>query len=128
MQAIEFILYVKDIEQSKLFYIQTLQREPSLNLPEMVEFELVENVKLGLMPEQGIAKIIGNKLEKLSKAWGVPHCELYLKIKGIEAYQKRALLAGAKEISPIQNRDWGDRVGYVSDLDGHILAFAETII
>jgi hypothetical protein len=35
------------------------------------------------------------------------------------------ILATAKEISPILPRDWGDTVCYVSDIDGHIIAFAE---
>ena len=40
-------------------------------------------------------------------------------------YIKRGLGLGGKEISKLQQRDWGDIVGYISDLDGHILAFAE---
>jgi len=31
-----------------------------------------------------------------------------------------------KEISELKDRDWGDRVGYISDPDGHVLAFAES--
>ena len=38
-----------------------------------------------------------------------------------------ALAAGAKPISPISDRDWGDKVCYFADNDGHIIAFAEQL-
>jgi len=25
----------------------------------------------------------------------------------------------------MQQRDWGDKVGYIADADGHVIAFAE---
>ena len=57
MKEIEFILYVLDQEKSTIFYEQLLQMGPSLNVPGMTEFELTDFVTLGLMPENGIAKI-----------------------------------------------------------------------
>ncbi len=125
MKEIEFILYVADQKRSKEFYEQLLQIKPSLDVPGMTEFFLSENVKLGLMPEDGISKIISDRLPHPSNANGVPRCELYLKVKNAEQYLKRGLELGGKEISKFQIRDWGDSVGYISDLDGHIIAFAE---
>jgi uncharacterized glyoxalase superfamily protein PhnB len=37
------------------------------------------------------------------------------------------LKAGAKLITEPEDRDWGDRVCYFADPDGHILAFAKRI-
>jgi len=125
MNEIEFILYVSDQMKSKIFYEELLQIAPSLNVPGMTEFKLSENVKLGLMPENGIAKIISNMLPHPKKGNGIPRCELYLKIKDPKEYIKRGIELGGKEISNLQNRAWGDKVGYISDLDGHIIAFAE---
>ena len=125
MNEIEFIIYVRDQLKSKKFYEELLQIEPSLNVPGMTEFRLSENVKLGLMPENGIAKIISNKLPNPQKGNGIPRCELYLKIKDPDKYIKRGIELGGKEISKLQDRNWGDKVGYISDLDGHIIAFAE---
>ena len=125
MKEIEFILYVADQKRSKEFYEQLLQIKPNLDVPGMTEFFLSENVKLGLMPEDGISKIISDRLPHPSTANRVPRCELYLKIKNAEQYLKRGLELGGKEISKFQIRDWGDSVGYISDLDGHIIAFAE---
>ncbi|MCP5061706.1 MAG: lactoylglutathione lyase [Ignavibacteriae bacterium] len=127
MGEIEFIIYVKEQTKSKEFYENLLQIEPSLNVPGMTEFKLSENVKLGLMPENGIVKIISNKLPHPRKGNGIPRCELYLKMKKPNEYIKRGIELGGKEISKLQDRDWGDKVGYIADLDGHIIAFAESI-
>lgn len=123
----EFILYVADQEKSKLFYEIVLGQKPSLHVAGMTEFTLAPGVKLGLMPENGIAKILGNKTPHPATAKGVPRCELYLKYGNTHLYYRRALAAGAKSVSPPAARDWGDEAAYVADPDGHILAFAEKI-
>ncbi len=125
MNEVEFILYVEDQEKSKDFYESLLNICPSLNVPGMTEFNLSKSTKLGLMPEKGMAKIIANKLPHPAKGNGIPRCELYLKVTHPLAYLERGVALGGKEISPLQPRDWGDKVGYIADLDGHILAFAE---
>ena len=125
MTEIEFIIYVKDQQKSRLFYENVLQISPSLNVPGMTEFQLASNVKLGIMPENGIAKIISKDLPHPKTGNGIPRCELYLKVENPIAYMERGIESGGKEISKLQERDWGDKVGYICDLDGHILAFAE---
>jgi uncharacterized glyoxalase superfamily protein PhnB len=123
----QFILYVADQNRSKNFYSSVLGISPVLDVPGMTEFELHNGVKLGLMPETGIAKILGSKTPNPESGNGIPRCELYLKSNYAEQFLERALAAGAKLLSPLSNRDWGDKVAYVSDFDGHIIAFAETI-
>ena len=127
MDEIEFIIYVKDQQKSKWFYENIFQISPFLDVPGMTEFKLTNNVKLGIMPEMGIAKIISEKLPHPKNGNGIPRCEIYLKVKNPIEYLKRGIELGGKEISKFQNRDWGDKVGYISDLDGHILAFAEKV-
>ncbi len=122
---IEFILYVADQNKSKLFYEEVLQLAPSLNVPGMTEFTIDSNVKIGLMPENGIAKILAEKTSHPAEGNGIPRCEIYFKIKNSKLYYERALKAGAKLVSETALRNWGDTVSYVADCDGHILAFAE---
>ncbi len=125
MEEIEFIVYVADQEKSTSFYEHLLQLKASLNVPGMTEFELSDFVKLGLMPENGIAKILSDKMPHPNKGKGIPRCELYLKVENAEEYMKRGIQSGGKEISKLKYRDWGDKVGYISDLDGHVIALAE---
>lgn len=121
----QFILYVSDQEKSKHFYEQLLNLKPSLHVPGMTEFQLSETSKLGLMPENGIAKILGNNIPHPNTGNGIPRCELYLKVKNANEHMERGIQLGAKLISPMQQRDWGDKAGYLADKDGHIIAFAE---
>jgi predicted enzyme related to lactoylglutathione lyase len=97
---IEFILYVANQERSKAFYSTVLHKEPELDVPGMTEFLLAENVKLGLMPETGIIKILTDKTPHPANGNGIPRCELYLYTGNIEEWSQRLYAAGAKEISP----------------------------
>ncbi len=119
------IIYVADQQRSAGFYKAILNKEPVLDVPGMTEFQLTNDVLLGIMPENSIAKILTGKTPHPSTGNGIPRCELYLFPDNIEEMYERTLLAGATEISKIQDRDWGDSVGYLADLDGHIIALAK---
>jgi predicted enzyme related to lactoylglutathione lyase len=123
----EFILYVSNQEQSKLFYKIVFDQEPSLDVPGMTEFTLNTFTKIGLMPNDGITKIIAPTLPHPELGNGIPRCELYLTIHNLKDNFERILKAGAKLISPISLRDWGDTVGYIADFDGHVIALASKI-
>jgi len=93
----------------------------------MTEFILSENCILGLMPEAGIKRLLGDSLPNPEPAAGIPRCELYLYVNHPSAYHQRAVDAGAFELSGYEKRDWGDYAAYSLDPDGHVLAFAEKI-
>ncbi len=119
------ILYVKDQTRSSEFYSRVLNCEPSLNVPGMTEFILSDNTVLGLMPEAGIKRLLGEKLPDPAQAAGIPRAEIYLRVTNPAAYHRRAIEAGATELSELKDRDWGDHVAYSLDPDGHVLAFVE---
>ena len=119
------ILYVADQQRSKDFYQNVLQQKPTLNVPGITEFTLNDHLKLGLMPEKGIAKIICPATRHPETGNGIPRCELYLIVEDPQKSVELAVNAGAKEISKTLTRDWGDQVSYCEDPDGHIIAFAK---
>lgn len=127
IKLIETIFYVNDQETSSKFYQDIFRKIPDLNVPGMTEFILSDNCKIGLMPNKGIAKILGNKTPHPDKGIGIPRCELYFYVDNIELEFENAIKSGATLISEIIARDWGDKVCYFSDPDGHILAFAEKL-
>lgn len=117
------ILYVEDQEAATLFYRTTLAVAPRLHVPGMTEFD-VGGAVLGLMPEAGIKRLLGERLPDPSRGRGGARAEVYLIVDEPAAYHARAVAAGARELSPLALRDWGDEVAYSLDLDGHVLAFA----
>ncbi|MCW1147793.1 lactoylglutathione lyase [Flavobacterium lacisediminis] len=125
---LEFILYVSNQEKSREFYQILLQQKPSLDVLGITEFTINEFVKIGLMPNDGISKIITLKLPHPTSGNGIPRCELYLQVENIETVFEETKKAGAIEISPIALRDWGDYVGYIADFDGHVIALASKSI
>jgi len=127
INQIEIILYVNDQEVSCRFYQNIFRKTPELNVPGMTSFTLSDNCKIGLMPNKSIAKILLDKTPHPETGNGIPRCELYLYVENVQQEFENALKSGAVLISPILKRDWGDTACYLSDPDGHILAFAEKL-
>ncbi len=123
----ETILYVADQELSCKFYQNLLRCKPTLHVKGMTEFQLFGNCTLGLMPNAGIAKILTEKVPHPDKGINIPRCELYLRVNDVQFEYDHAVKSGAKLISAIADRNWGDKVCYFADLDGHIIAFAEKL-
>jgi uncharacterized protein len=118
------ILYVEDQARSRDFYAAALGREPRMHVPGMTEFELGLGCVLGLMPVAGIRRLLGDTLPDPATAAGIPRAELYLHSADPDSAHRRALAAGARELSGIARRAWGDTAAYSLDPDGHVLAFA----
>lgn len=121
---VHFILYVRDQRVSTEFYSIVLDANPTLDVPGMTEFILQDGCSLGLMPAKGIKRLLGDVLPDPERATGIPRAEVYLRVDVPEDFHRRALKAGAKELSPILERNWDDRAGYLLDPDGHVIAFA----
>ncbi len=126
MGAAHFILYVRDQRRSAAFWARVLGRAPRLDVPGMSEFDLGPGCVLGLMPEEGIARLLP-ALSPSPLGARAPRAEVYLVVEDPAAQHRRALAAGARELSPLLPRDWGHLAAYSSDPDGHVLAFARAI-
>ncbi len=116
-----FILYVADQRRSTEFYACVLAMEPALDVPGMTEFALGPECVLGLMPAAGASGLLGFATGRSP----FPSSEVYLVVESAADHHNRALEAGARELSPLAQRDWGHKAAYSLDWDGHVLAFAE---
>ena len=121
------ILYVSDQTQSAKFYSSVLNMSPTLDVPGMTEFTLNEGCILGLMPEKGIKSLLGEVIPDPASATGIPRAELYVRVDDPNTFHQRAIKHGAKELSPVDKRNWGDIAGYSMDSDGHVIAFAKAV-
>lgn len=119
------VLYVEDQARARSFYARVLGVEPTLDVPGMTELPLADGVTLGLMPSDGIARILGDAMPHPSEGHGIPRCELYLRVDDAAAVHARALAAGARAIDELRERSWGERVSYLADPDGHVVAIAQ---
>jgi predicted enzyme related to lactoylglutathione lyase len=122
-----FILYVRDQSVSTDFYRHLLAQEPALDVPGMTEFHLAPNCILGLMPETGIKRLLGDKIQDPEKSTGVSRAEVYLQVSDPNSYMGRAKMVGAAVLSELSPRNWCHDAGYVLDPDGHVVAFARPI-
>jgi RimJ/RimL family protein N-acetyltransferase/catechol 2,3-dioxygenase-like lactoylglutathione lyase family enzyme len=125
VNAAHLIWFVRDQAASTTFYARALALEPTLDVPGMTEFTLRDGTVLGLMPEAGAVRLLGAGMAEPGSARGVPRGELYLIVGDAAAAHACALAAGARELSPLQPRAWGDVAAYSLDPDGHVLVFAE---
>lgn len=125
IKLIETILYVENQIESSKFYQRIFRKMPDLDVPGMTEFIVSTTCKIGLMPNSGIKKILTNKTPHPETGNGIPRCELYFYVDDVQFEFDNAQNNGAKLISPIEQRSWGDKACYFSDPDGHIIAFAE---
>lgn len=118
-----FIFYVEDQGRGAAFYRAVLELEPRLDVPGMTEFQLGAQSVLGLMPAAGIKRLLGDAIPDATPS-STPKAEVYLVVDEPALYHTRALEHGARELSALQERPWGDTAAYCADLDGHVLAFA----
>ena len=61
----------------------------------MTEFAILPGVRMGLMPETGIARLITPPLPHPAQGAGIPRCELYLRVDDVDAACART--AGGRE-------------------------------
>lgn len=127
MSSAIIILYVADQVRSKRLYATMLGVEPVLDVPGMTELPLTEGARLGLMPSDGIKRLLGDAIAHPDEARGIPRCELYLRVDDPRAWYERALAAGARAIDEPRERSWGELAAYVADPDGHLVAFARPL-
>ena len=121
----QFILYVSNQDLSTEFYSKVLDEKPSLAVPGMTEFQLTSHAKLGLIPEEGIQRLLGSGFPPPVSGDSSAKSELYLLVNDAESFHARAIAHGARELSTFQRRDWGHSVAYSLDPDGYVLAFAQ---
>ncbi len=120
MSAAEFILYVADQAKARDFYRHVLAAEPVLDVPGMTEFDL-GGATLGLMPGADMEALLPGQI----RAGADQRCELYLRRGDAAAALARAVNNGGRLLDGLRDRSWGERVGYLLDPDGHVVALAE---
>ncbi len=116
------ILYVADVEESAAFYSAAFGFARGITTPEgdyaelksgavTIAFASLElgasNFKDGFITSDSSAKPFGMELAFTSD--------------NLESDFEKALKAGAQLVSPVTEKPWGQKVGYVRDLNGFLI-------
>jgi len=121
------ILAVEDLERSTTFYRGAFGWPTCVEVPVYVEFELPDGRGLGLYRREGFGRNTG-QTPMVVPAGELVGNELYFHVTDLEAAVQRLARAGARELSPIAARDWGDEAAYFADPDGNVIVVARPLV
>ncbi|MBP9084519.1 MAG: VOC family protein [Kofleriaceae bacterium] len=119
------ILAVDELVAHAAFYQTVLGCAASVTTPVYVEF-LVGAQRIGLYQREGFGRNIGELPGQVPAGMLAP-TELYFHTDDIMAAIDRMHAAGARQLSALAPRPWGDRAAYFADLAGNIIVLAQSL-
>jgi predicted enzyme related to lactoylglutathione lyase len=120
------ILAVSDLNRSALFYEHAFGWTRAVDAPVYLEYALANGMRLGLYQRESFAVNTGLLPEQAGPGSSTGS-ELYLRVDDIQQVAIRLNEAGARLLSTLAPRDWGDEVAYFTDPDGNVIAIARTL-
>jgi uncharacterized protein len=119
------IVAVSDLDRSARFYSDAFGWPRAVETPVYVEFALPAGMRLGVYQREAFGRNTG-AVPFAPPPGALAPTELYFHPDDVRAQLDRALAAGAKLLSPLGPRAWGDEAAYVADPDGNIVVLART--
>lgn len=120
------ILAVADVERAAGFYEAAFGWPRRVSVPVYVELALPDGRGLGLYERGGYARNTG-VLPAAAPPGAISGCELYLHCDDLPATLARLAGLGARVLSPLAARDWGDEAAYFADPDGNVIVVARPL-
>ena len=121
------ILAVGDLDRASRFYRRAFPEwQVSVEAPVYVEFTLPGGQRLGVYQREAFARNTG-VLPQAPAPDGITGTEIYLHCQDLAEAVEGARAAGARLLSELAPRPWGDEVAYLADPDGNVLALARPL-
>jgi len=120
------ILAVEDLPRAVGFYRQAFGWEQLVAVPVYAEFRLPAQLRLGLYVRTGFGVNTG-QVPIAVPAGQLAGAELYFYPADLTAAIVRLEAAGARALSPLSARDWGDEAAYFADPDGNVVVVARPL-
>jgi len=117
------ILAVADVKKSLAFYRAAFGWPVAVDAPVYKELKLPGGGGIGLYQREGFAKNVGATPVQ-APAGKVTGTELYLHVDDLAGAIKKLMAAGARPLSPLGPRPWGDQAAYFADPDHNIIVLA----
>jgi len=105
------IIYVDDVEAATRFYSDNLGFEQVYRFPAdgAPDFAFLKLEPLGIAVSKRLRRHKGREFE------------LCIYTDHVDAAAERLRAAGAEEVQPPADQEWGERLAYFRDPDGHLL-------
>lgn len=120
------ILAVEDLPRALDFYRRAFDWEQIVDVPVYAEFKLPAGMRLGLY-RRGSFGVNTGRVPVATPAGELAPTELYFYPGDLMAAIQRLEAAGARPLSQLARRDWGDEAAYFADLDGNVLVVARPL-
>lgn len=117
------ILAVADVPWAVRFYRTAFGWRLQVETPVYAEFAIPAGPRLGLYERRSFG--VNTRRTPLAVPVGaVTGTELYLATDDLPAAIERLAAAGARPLSDLALREWGDEAAYFADPDGNVLVVA----
>lgn len=123
MRLALLILAVRNLERSVKFYREAFGWTQVVDTRVYVEFDVSNNQRLGLYQREGFGLNVGRVPFEIPQD-ELAGTEIYFYVEDINESILSLSRAGAKELSALNLRDWGDEAAYFADLDGNVIVVA----
>lgn len=117
------ILAVQDLERAARFYREGFGWPQQVDVPVYVEFRLPDGLRLGLYERRAFGANTGS-VPFAPPGGALAPAELYFHPDDLEACSQRLERAGARTLSALARRAWGDEAVYFADPDGNVVVLA----
>jgi predicted enzyme related to lactoylglutathione lyase len=117
------IFATDDLPRSVKFYAQAFGWKKIVDVPVYAEFELQGGMRLGLYERKSFALNTG-QVPFIIPEGALTPTELYFHSDDLEGDIEKILKAGARQLSELKSRDWGDEAAYFADPDGNVIVLA----
>jgi len=116
------ILYVEDVEKTILFYENAFGFKKKFITPEGDYGELISGETTIAFASHNLGNSNFKKgFEKSSLNKSPFGIEMAFTTENIESDFKKAIVEGATEFEPIYQKPWGQKVGYLRDINGFLI-------
>lgn len=120
------ILAVTDLALAARFYREAFGFAPHVEVPVYVEFALPDGRGLGVYQRESFALNTG-EMPAATPPGALSNTELYFHCPDLEASIQRIEAAGARKLSALAPRGWGDEAAYYADPEGNVLVLARPL-
>lgn len=120
------ILAVSDLARAREFYRRALGWPETVSVPVYSELEGPNGLRVGLYARESFGVNTGRVPHAVPPGELAP-TELYLHADDLPSAIERLAAAGARPLSPLAPRPWGDEAAYFADPDGNVIVAARPL-